>query len=224
MEKETERIGRAAARRRKGVPAGGEWKGLPEERKNRNFFYIAAGSVLVALVAFLCGIQMGKSLGELKGGEETAPKFSDRKGESPPFRLMEKGREAKLRPEAKPVKTDSGEESKEKEPASAPPQPNSRETSAPEKKAPPEEEKTSAAKGKYAIQIAAFNNAGEAQEMISQLKKKGYEAYQVTGSGAAKGMLHRVRIGHFHSLQEARQFAMAFEKKENIKPIISGTP
>jgi cell division septation protein DedD len=69
--------------------------------------------------------------------------------------------------------------------------------------------------------VGAFNNPQEAQELVNQLKKKGYEAYQVTGSAAAKGTLHRVRIGHFQNLQEARQFALTFEKKENLKPIIS---
>jgi cell division septation protein DedD len=56
---------------------------------------------------------------------------------------------------------------------------------------------------------------------VNELKKKGYEAYQVTGTAAAKGTLHRVRIGHFQTLQEARQFALSFEKRENRKPIIA---
>ena len=69
--------------------------------------------------------------------------------------------------------------------------------------------------------MGAFNNPQEAQELVNQLKKKGYEAYQVTGSAAAKGTVHRVRIGNFQNLQEAKQFALTFEKKENLKPIIS---
>ncbi len=93
----------------------------------------------------------------------------------------------------------------------------SRESSPP----PAEEGKAGPAKAKYTLQVGAFNNPQEAQELVNQLKKKGYEAYQVTGSAAAKGTLHRVRIGHFQNLQEARQFALTFEKKENLKPIIS---
>jgi cell division septation protein DedD len=69
--------------------------------------------------------------------------------------------------------------------------------------------------------VAAFNNHEEAQELINRLQKKGYTAYQITGRAAAKGTLHRVRVGHFQSLQEAKQLALEFEKKEKIKTIIT---
>jgi len=78
-----------------------------------------------------------------------------------------------------------------------------------------------AAKAKYTLQIAALNSSDEAKELVSKLKSKGYDAYAVTGTAAAKGALHRVRIGSFSSLQEARQFAVDFEKKEKIKTIIT---
>jgi cell division septation protein DedD len=66
-----------------------------------------------------------------------------------------------------------------------------------------------------------LNSSDEAKELVNKLKSKGYDAYAVTGIAAAKGALHRVRIGSFSSLQEARQFAVDFEKKEKIKTIIT---
>ena len=80
---------------------------------------------------------------------------------------------------------------------------------------------TSPPKAKFALQVAAFSKPEDAQELMNQLRSKGYSAYQVTGSATAKGTLYRVRIGQFQSLQEARQFALAFEKKEKVKTIIA---
>ena len=76
-------------------------------------------------------------------------------------------------------------------------------------------------KAKFTLQVGAFNNHEEAQELVTRLQKKGYTAYQITGRAAARGTLHRVRVGHFQSLQEARQLALEFEKKEKIKTIIT---
>jgi cell division septation protein DedD len=76
-------------------------------------------------------------------------------------------------------------------------------------------------KANFALQVAAFSNPEEARELVNQLRSKGYSAYLVTGSAAAKGTLYRVRIGQFQTLQEARQFALAFEKKEKVKTIIA---
>ena len=222
MESEGRKFSRAEARRRRREPQSAEWGKVPEsgdQKGRRNLFYIAGGCLIVALVAFLCGIQIGKSVGELSVSEET-PRVQDAKGKAPPFRFLEKGKENK--PEPKPPEPADAAKEKEPPPVQAPAEPP-KDPVVPEKK--PGEERAANSKAKYAIQVAAFNSQGEAQDLVSQLKKKGYEAYQVTGTAAARGMLHRVRIGRFHSLQEARQFAADFEKKENLKPIItSGTP
>ena len=176
---------------------------------------------MIALVAFLCGVQMGKSLSELRRSEDprSNSRVQDRKAQAPPFRLMEKGREIQPSPEAKVWNSDPGEKE------GVPPQPSPKvlngKASEPAKDSTPEEGGTAPPKAKYTLQVAALNNPTEAQDLVNQLKKKGYDAYQITGNAAAKGTLHRVRIGNFQSLQEARQFALTFEKRENMKPIIS---
>ncbi len=226
MEARRENIKRAAARRRMKDFSWGVGLGQPpEEKNNRKFFYIAAGSIVVALVAFLCGVQMGKSLSELRRSDDLAStsRVQDRKGQAPPFRLMERGKEIQSGQEAKVRSSDPGERHGEREGVPHQPTPKASNGKASEsaKDSSPEEEGAAPSKGKYTLQVAAFNNPTEAQDLVNQLKKKGYDAYQVTGSAAAKGTLHRVRIGNFQSLQEARQFALAFEKKEDMKPIIS---
>jgi cell division protein FtsN len=227
METRKEKIQRFAVRRRMKDSSSGVGLLPPlEEGSNRKIFYIAAGAILVALVAFVCGVQMGKTLGELQGSGEPSSRIQDRKGQPPPFRFLEKEKESPPTQGAKPRPSDPGETKKEREgtPLRTGEKAPGEEVPSPPKSSAspaPQEEKETPAKAKYALQVAAFNNPAEAQELVNQLQKKGYNAYQVTGTAAAKGTLHRVRIGHFTSLQEAREFALAFEKKENMKPIIA---
>ncbi len=226
MESRRERLRKAAARRRpkefsRGVEASSQ---LPVQKSNRKSFYVAAGALLLALVAFVCGVQMGKALSDLRWVDEAKPLIHDRKGETPPFRFMEKGKDPPSAREAKVQASEVEESLKEVSPSRQSPRGVSDKPGVQPKtsSAPPKEEgKASPAKAKFTLQVGAYNNPQEAQELVQQLKKKGYEAYIAPGAAAAKGMLHRVRVGHFQSLQEARQFALTFEKKENLKPIIS---
>ena len=222
METRRERIKKAAARRRmRDSTPGTGFLQPPGERSSARFFSIAAGALAVALVAFLCGVQMGKSLSELQRSEEPAPRIQDRKGQAPPFRLMKKEKENHPGQEAKARSSESGEKVSGETSPSSDPKVSEGKASEPEKTSAREDEKDTPPRVRYTLQVAAFNNSAEAEDLVNQLKKKGYDAFQVTGSAAAKGALHRVRVGQFPSLQEARQFALIFEKKENIKPIIS---
>lgn len=165
----------------------------PEGGKRWVFFLV--GVLILTIVAFLSGLRLGKSLYELKSGEisSSSPKVAkDIEKKEIPYKLE------------KP-KTEKSPE--------APPAPPS--TTVPEPKPKPVPPKA-----KYTLQVAALNNAEEAKQMVLQLQNKGYPAYQISGSGAAKGTLYRVRIGHFASLQEAKEYALNFEKKEKIKPLI----
>ena len=227
MEAWKENVKRSAARRRvRDSSRGIELDQSTAEKNTRNFFYIAAGSMVVALVAFLCGVQMGKSLSEFQRTDNLTSRVQDQKGQAPPFRLMGKGKETHPAQEAKVLSSDPGENSAEREGAISQPSPkapNGKNAGSGRGSIPStaEEEKDLPLKAKYTLQVAAFNNAAEAQDLVDRLKKKGYDAYQITGNAAAKGTLQRVRIGHFQSLQEARQFALTFEKKENVRPIIA---
>ena len=112
-----ERIKRASARRRARESSYEAPRGqIAGEKANRKFFYIAAGSILVALVAFLCGIQMGRSLSELRmtgdiGASLTGP---ERKGSSFPG-YGEREREASRPRRPGSEAGDPGERSKEKD-------------------------------------------------------------------------------------------------------------
>lgn len=69
-------------------------------------------------------------------------------------------------------------------------------------------------KGGYFVQVAAFRAAGDAESRAKKLSQKGYKTVIVKADVPGKGTYHRVRLGPFASLDEAKAFALKFEKKE----------
>lgn len=188
--------------------------------------FLIAGAFILALVTFVCGVRLGKSLSDLKRGEDFAAATAARDARSPEAleKAPEKGKKAALQnpkteelPPPARVETPSppraGDAAAEKLPPPAAGAGPAEATKAPV-----------APKGKLTLQVAALNNFDEARDLVQRLKAKGYEAYLITGTAAAKGTWYRIRVGHFSSLPEARQFAVAFEKKEKMKTIITSSP
>ncbi|MCP3901823.1 MAG: SPOR domain-containing protein, partial [Desulfobacteraceae bacterium] len=74
------------------------------------------------------------------------------------------------------------------------------------------------AKGKYTIQIAAFQDINGAIQKISSLKAKGYAGYKTKGK-VQDQVWHRVRVGHFSDTEVARKYLRKL-KQDNINGII----
>lgn len=210
-------------------PSGFPSVPISREGRGGKWAMVALGALVLSLVAFFSGVRMGKALTGLRQGEETASRVKE---EAKPVPFFSEVKKESLLPRREPQRLLPGvQENKQvkEEPVTvSPPKKEPEKNSRPAEKvaAPvPEKEKKEpppAPKNKYALQVAAFNNSEEARDLVNQLKRKGYPAYQISGSAAAKGTLHRVRIGQFPSLQEAKQFALIFEKKEKMKTIITG--
>ncbi|MBI5967755.1 MAG: SPOR domain-containing protein [Deltaproteobacteria bacterium] len=216
MENGQEGMNKAAGRsREKRRPGGTSLLQPRKEGRSMQWSFVVAGTLLLALVAFISGVRMGKGLTEMRYAGEPSLKAQAKAQKGFPFRFELKEPDSQPGKEAKSSVPESLEKSKEKisEEKLSPPEEKGPTPGA--VKVPPQP------KAKFTLQVAALTNPEDAREMVNQLRSKGYSAYQVTGSAAAKGILHRVRIGHFQSLEEARQFALAFEKKEKIKPIIA---
>jgi cell division septation protein DedD len=221
---------RTAARRRAKNSA---WRARlfsqpPLEGGGRKWIWAVAGVALLLLVTFVSGVRVGKELGRPSLKREAAVFLQDKAGQKIPIRVGEPGKGPSREEEGKAGSPESAEKIKTKEPAEnkgkEQPPPAEKDSGSASKTAlvqPPPAKVPPAPKAKYTLQIAALNSAEEAKELVAKLKSKGYDAYAVTGTAAAKGALHRVRIGSFPSLQEARQFAVEFEKKEKIKTIIT---
>ena len=75
-------------------------------------------------------------------------------------------------------------------------------------------------KGGYFVQVAAFRAAGDAESRAKKLSQKGYKTVIVKADVPGKGTYHRVRLGPFASLDEAKAFALKFEKKEKVSTYI----
>lgn len=71
----------------------------------------------------------------------------------------------------------------------------------------------------FTLQVASLRDSARARKLVSDLKSKGYGAYAVTARVNGKGTYHRVRVGHFKDLNEARTMATRL-RHEKFEPIV----
>ena len=188
-------------------------------RGRMQWSFIVAGALVLCLVAFITGVRMGKGLSDFKHTNVPSAKARAKQPRSLPLGGEGKGSELQADKESRSpiVQAPPSSQAQEKLPGEKGSHPSEKaipQTPAAAKPSPPP-------KAQFTLQVAALSNSEEARDLVKQLRSKGYEAYQVTGTAAAKGTLYRVRIGQFQSLAEARQFALSFEKREKIKTIIA---
>lgn len=86
--------------------------------------------------------------------------------------------------------------------------------SAPPEVSKPQEEPESSAP--YTIQVGAFLKKANADRTLSQLTKKGYDAYIFQQVDKKRRMWHMVRFGHFQDLETASLVMKAFKGQEKI--------
>ena len=92
-------------------------------------------------------------------------------------------------PEAKPVEP----------PAAAKPSPKTTAPVAVPKPALASTPKMAAAteRGHFSVQVASVQESRGAEQLVEQLRKKGYQAYQIRSEVAGKGVWYRIRVGAF---------------------------
>lgn len=83
--------------------------------------------------------------------------------------------------------------------------------------------KPAAAKEHFTIQVAAVKTAGNAGRLVSRLRQKGFQAYQVRSKVAGQGVWYRVRVGAFESRQDAEK-TLRNLKKDKTDGMIITTP
>jgi septal ring-binding cell division protein DamX len=66
----------------------------------------------------------------------------------------------------------------------------------------------------YRLQVAAFGNLDDANELVSELKLKGYDAYIVTTSNSRGEVWNLIKIGNFQTAREAWNFSTMYQNKE----------
>lgn len=73
----------------------------------------------------------------------------------------------------------------------------------------------------YTLQLGSFQNNEVATAFSSSLTAKGYASYIVKITVPDKGVVYRVRIGKYSTLEAAQSVAAELEKKEGISAFIT---
>lgn len=66
----------------------------------------------------------------------------------------------------------------------------------------------------YRLQVAAFGNIDDANDIVSNLKLKGYDAYIVTTPNSRGEVWNLIKVGNFKTAQEAWNFSTMYQDKE----------
>lgn len=74
-------------------------------------------------------------------------------------------------------------------------------------------------RGKFTVQVAALKDARVAAQMVERLRREGFEAFLSTRTIAAKGVWHRVRIGHFPDSKAAIGVVRRLEA-QGLRPLV----
>ena len=67
--------------------------------------------------------------------------------------------------------------------------------------------------GKFTLQLSAFQDKGEAETFLAEVKAEGFEAYLTEASVPDKGTFFRVRLGNYPSYDDAVAAKTEFERK-----------
>ena len=142
--------------------------------------------------------------------------------ESPAEKAVKIKPTAEPPPEAKEVKTAS---IPPPEAASVPKKEIKAEKPAPEKvdaaSKPTEDDKAKGdAARDWTVQVNAFPDERSAQRLADRLKQKGYDAYVTTANFNGRDW-YRVRVGHYPTRAQAKQFVEQLQTKENFTKAIA---
>jgi cell division septation protein DedD len=74
--------------------------------------------------------------------------------------------------------------------------------------------------GRYAVQLAALRERGEAEAIVRRLVSKGYQAYVLVPKPGAPPV-YRVQVGRFQSRGEADRTAARLRKEEQFTPWVT---
>lgn len=73
---------------------------------------------------------------------------------------------------------------------------------------------------RYTLQVGSYPSLEQARGKISALRKHGVEVHMVTAEVPERGKVYRVRIGKFHSMDEARQFQGELKRQRDLEAFI----
>jgi cell division septation protein DedD len=72
----------------------------------------------------------------------------------------------------------------------------------------------------FQIQVASFKEQADADAFVTELRKRGHEAFRVAALIPGRGLWHRVRVGPFKTKFQAVQYKNKFENSERMAPFV----
>ncbi|HEU5073637.1 MAG TPA: SPOR domain-containing protein [Polyangiaceae bacterium] len=72
----------------------------------------------------------------------------------------------------------------------------------------------------FQIQVASFKEQVDADAFVSELRKRGHEAFRVAAMIPGRGLWHRVRVGPFKTKYQAVAYKQKFEQTERMAPFV----
>jgi cell division septation protein DedD len=74
--------------------------------------------------------------------------------------------------------------------------------------------------GGYLVQVASFKDQEDADEFVTDLRKRGHSAFRVAANVAGRGIWHRVRIGSFKTKYQAELYKKKLEETERTIALV----
>ncbi|MDY0005094.1 MAG: SPOR domain-containing protein [Polyangia bacterium] len=204
---------------------------------NRQIFFLFFGSAVIACLVFVLGVMVGKRLEARKArtarpaSDELARVDRDSKIAAPKLTFHDE----LVKPDARSLKDVPPEVLEwqsmgKKDPGGADvvavggaqPSPEPSEPGVAEGAGTrPEPAKPAKPARRYTLQVSAYQNKGEADQMVKKLQQAGYRPYVVSASVPNRGVWFRVRVGSFGSLEQAVEAKGKFEEKLNLAAYVS---
>jgi DedD protein len=203
----------------------------------KQLVFLFMATTVVAVVIFLCGVQVGRSVPTQRAQEQfidPTPTASAAPATAPPVATA--GPPA-VEPPVPPAETDELSYKKRLESAAAtkeslkpvaeppartpPPAARPQPTAPPAATAPAPQQTvaTPPQPGTWVLQVHALRDAKVANGIVQRLSKKGYPAY-LAASGAPTSM-YRVLVGRYKDRAEAERVAERLKKEEQFNPWIT---
>jgi len=214
--------------------------GLHEiQLSGKQLVFWAMAVVVIGVVVFLLGVQVGRGVLEQRGlpegtdvvaaaeAEPPPPPPSVAQGSGTPITAAEKlsyaERLGSTEPTAEPLNAMPAPKLERPapkrdavEPARAPVADSSSPVATP-KVAPAVKPNSTPDSAAFSIQVAALRERDEADTIVKRLAGKGYPAYVMTPTKEAPS-LYRVRVGKYKDRREADTVAAKLQKEEQFKP------
>lgn len=149
-----------------------------------------------------------------KAADKSA-KLDDERAESKPSVKTDEKSDAKTETKKDDAKLAKGDEAPQKTVAKGDEAKKGEETKKGEEAKKDDAKKDDKKKSKYTLQLSAFQERGEAETFLSELRAAGYAPFVVPAEVEGKGTFYRVRLGNYPSYEDAVAAKADFERKIN---------